>query len=457
MDSDIDSLEAGEQASASRFEDTDAPSWLRNAIKKWSVRAYATLAWTFAYKWMFGSLPLPTATGKLNEAISSLGPTLALSLLGIAFCIAAVRGPIGFIWTALYTLFFPFLVPLLLLKFILGIFWPPIRLLARAFESVSRKRRWLWLSALQVAAIPYLCFLIIFGLRPWVIQAALFLLLGCTALLIVAMFAWALAPVRIVLGVGDRAIRWGVRRLGDIYFQHIPKIGHFTEKIDSQIASSVALAGTIRTRLESFAAFLLRPATAVLAFLIAFMSLFLVVVVSFGFQYLAIARLDSQAFSGVSAPSAWDTVFFSVTTMATVGVSDLRATTVSSQILVSVELFFGLAVVSLLALSFSTLHSADLQAARVMWKDTDDHIQSRFALWAAMLAGIKHLFACGFGDLLQEQFSQAPGFSAAEKWLIVLRNAGEGWKQAMPAIEAMLAQAMESPPHEESPPQPITG
>jgi hypothetical protein len=93
-------------------------------------------------------------------------------------------------------------------------------------------------------------------------------------------------------------------------------------------------------------------------FLFRFACCFLLVVLAFGFAYLAGWKVDSGFFSSAaqSKPSGGEALFYSVTTVSTSGISGLTPVSSAAKILTTLQHFCGLTLLVLIVLCFSLVH-----------------------------------------------------------------------------------------------------
>jgi hypothetical protein len=137
-------------------------------------------------------------------------------------------------------------------------------------------------------------------------------------------------------------------------------------------------------------AFLLTPKTVVLSFVPVFMGLFAAIVVGFSLLYLGAWKLEPGLFgdSGVAGPNYLDAFFFSMTTITTSAISELRPHTALGKLLVSSQLAAGVTLVSLLVLLFSALHASDIEASQAMWSEVREQVAEKLTF----LQGVLGLF-----------------------------------------------------------------
>jgi hypothetical protein len=134
--------------------------------------------------------------------------------------------------------------------------------------------------------------------------------------------------------------------------------------------------------------------------------------------------MDPSSFRGVPVLSLSETLFFSATTITTVGLSDVKPASGIAKSLVVFELVTGIGLLSLLATFFATVHGPDLTEAVRITQELKAFWKLHHSRWTAIAAFMQELLEKGYADLIREK-TQGENWrgdgSVAEKWARLTR------------------------------------
>ena len=208
--------------------------------------------------------------------------------------------------------------------------------------------------------------------RRWVLTTASLALFSLTATVWLLSFYWVLKPRSIILQLVNTVLAGAMPACDDFVGRKDKQPNPPTEarKKLKDLERYVGIFKRIVTRLLS-------PRASLLAFIATFMLMFIAIVMQFGFIVHAFWKADPSTFEARGPSSLTDALFFSITTITTSAISDVTPSSRLAKLLVSCELLMGLSFVSLLALSFSAVHTLDHPAFQQRWAALQSIIDRR--------------------------------------------------------------------------------
>jgi len=351
----------------------------------WCKRCWAVAFWTAVTCQLFGHHALDLIPGRWKALLADAGIPGSAVVLVILIVYLIAFGGASLFRLAVYTATFPLWSPFYVVYYLAQFFRRPAALIWRAVSSIYGSG---WTVVSLPFILPYLAILVVSTRSRPLLMLGILVILFAISVVLITSFSWVLAPTRIFVNLGDRALRWLAKNWERTVFQDLSPekgvSGKRISKANEEVETSVQVCDWV----DRVARVLLTPKMAVLSFLIVFLACLVLVTAAFGYVYLAAWKLDPTTFSvsGASiSPNTWGAVFFSVTTITTVGVSPLMPRTWLGQAFVTLQLFCGISFLSLLALSFSTLHQSDLEAAQATWRETREYLIGRTTEWSSVL------------------------------------------------------------------------
>jgi hypothetical protein len=218
--------------------------------------------------------------------------------------------------------------------------------------------------------LPGLAVLVILGAcATWVHSPAVLLAIAILALFIVVdrlwrTYKWAESPTA-YLPLFTRFLRENRGKIGTAVSEVMPRSG---EPDTPEYEAAWKLLREVEDRVHEFNLDLKRRLTMgalVREFVSRFLYCFGVLVLGAAIAYLAVWKVWPSTFSPQQpGPNMVDALFFSLTTIATSGISELRPVTSLAKLLVSIQQFCGIALVVLLVAAFSAAVMPSLEAAQ---------------------------------------------------------------------------------------------
>jgi hypothetical protein len=393
----------------------------RRPVLVWSKRLAALSLWVLFLSYVF-QRPVP-APGFLAPLLVPWDFNRRMVVAGVVLVLAfscwALWGSWSVLRFSLYVLFFPLSQSLLLLMHLTTVLRAPWRFL-----------KWLWVACRSITFLLFLFFGQIYlgalvlatNNRP-VLAGSLAGLLILLVLTLLFALSWILSPTWLIISAARKVSLFYLKRVDEAVFEmrprrnrNAPLLADLLERLKGKPPESEADAQVIRDRIaalkkdaspadwekateqlatttemyetmDRFMAFLLTPKTVVLSFVPVFMGLFAAIVVAFSLLYLGAWKLEPALFgdSVAAGPNYLDAFFFSMTTITTSAISELRPHTALGKLLVSGELAAGVTLVSLLVLLFSALHASDIEASQTMWSDVREQVTEKLAFLRRVL------------------------------------------------------------------------
>lgn len=318
-------------------------------FRAWVRRIVAFAVWIVFVRYLRGIQPLP---------YPGLPFTIGIVLLIVVASLYAFQS----LWTFLpYVIAFPFWAPVYLLGSLVALLRVPVMGLSARLGRFYRSPIAAFLHIPLVFALEALIYSS--RTRAYLAGALIVLLLTTLDMVILTFF---MSPSLLIARRILRFVRSYVSKghlEATIYhrrFRAWPDADTF-EKAKDQAEFSFKAAGWM----ERFTTTLLSPRAVVTSFLMLLLITFSLVALNFGFMYFAGSKLDTHFFGcTTTTPDIIDSTFFSLTYITTAGGSRLCAGTLLAKALVAIELFCGLALLSVAGIGFATLHSTDVEGTR---------------------------------------------------------------------------------------------
>jgi hypothetical protein len=329
-----------------------AKSW----VVKWLARFGALSLWFVFVSFLFGEV------GVIGWALERLDASHTwewVLLLAIASALVLGSSFTSVGWSAkalAYVVFAPVIIGGVLIAKLFGGFV----LLARIVATLSSLR----VAAGVVLFMLVACSVIAKATERWVLWTG-FVTLGIGAVYLIASnFLWAANPLEMLF----RLLGWLEARshdsMNDFKKQFAPSVlavskgGKEAESALTDLAKLfgkakgwVWAANMVRTRLKQFFA----PLALFHLFALRFLLSLSLVLLAFGAFYLAIAKMNPTAFGGTGIKGFGDGVYFSVGTFFTASFGDVIPVSAFAKWTVVCQIAVALVMLTLLALSFSTL------------------------------------------------------------------------------------------------------
>lgn len=394
-----------------------APPTSLQTLGKWVNRALAATLWLGALAHLSGKAPLGSWVPASIWALP-LSPIVLLSLVAYAFWF----GPLKFAGLLLYVGGFPLVGIYVVLSTAWGVMklqWKFLRWLFGLPGRIRQSRTVvLWLSVAPVLTV----FLVsVVTDPPWLRLLEVLLVVEMLVLTGWVSFV-VVSPITVLTRIAERIMGWVIRMADEAVCGDIPKTGPLTPDKKKSLLETRPGLGELTEWVERVERQLLTPRMAVGVFLSLFLALFAMTVLAFGGAYWAEWKADSRSFAALSGnASLGETVFFSLSTITTAGVSDLRAATPTAKVLVSGEIIFAVSLFTLLALSFSTLHAADLESAKATWAGTRERVSTQIARYQRFLHAVERTIDDGGLPSLQSAFETSTAEKELERWEKAIR------------------------------------
>lgn len=390
-------------------------------LRLWARRTAAFAVWLLLIQHYRGALHLGAAEEWIPLSILTAArahrtlATLAGAAIGL-MAVAAIGVGRAFSMV-LYVLSWPLWAPPLVLV------------------SLSRVARWLWPGRALVRALRWIlndslsggaraiyvvvggaCGTAIFlASDPVILEPAVVLILITTLALLAS--AFTASPVT---SLSRKALNWVKLTLANAERFIFPEDqeerapADQTQRSSENLGRALKIYGWLVSKLEVGTSVKFTVA----AFSGVFVLALLIVVAGFGFAYLGLSKLQPEAFGcSARAPGLLDALFFSLTTLTTADGSPFCPQARSAQGLVALQLLSGICLLTLLVLTFSSLHVEDVTRTREDWQETVGIVGRKVAHWQQLVTAAGAAVAEPRGapvEQLREHVGQQQ--SAGEKW-----------------------------------------